>query len=147
MMTLPIVLLSVGALAIFAVFMVVLLVWVQRMVTGTTDATTRRVMKTGVAAEATVLSEALISTGPDAGKLSVVYEIRPPSGAPFRARGVAWLMSGGVGTPSAGQLVKVQYDPTDGTVIFMGPLVDPRVTQAQLEAARLAREEELLRGG
>lgn len=110
----------------------------------------RRVGKSGVLAEALVLSSAIKmqSTG---SKLvhaySVVYEIYPPGGAPFRAKGVETMTSSerDANRLKEGERVSVRFDPADHTVVLVR--VNARQVLNDREAAQRAREEALLRGG
>ncbi len=77
---------------------------------------------------------------------SVVYEVHPPGGAPFRARGIEVMYfseerANNLTPPST---VQVRFDPVDHTVTLVR--VKAQDAQAQDEARRRAREEALLRG-
>ena len=109
----------------------------------------RKVLRTGVEAQAQVLSSTILmkATGSRLDSAySVVYEVKPPNAAPFRAKAIEVMFPSEVSNNHLreGQTVTVRYDPADQLVVLVR--VDPKQALAAREAALREKEEALLRG-
>ena len=111
----------------------------------------RRILRQGQSAPATVLSSTLlvnVNIGSKyQGAYSIVYDVRPSNGAPFRKRGVEVLYysEADANHLAPGGNVHVRFDPTDQTVVLVR--VDRDRVKKDRDAERRAKEDELLRGG
>jgi hypothetical protein len=110
----------------------------------------RRVLRSGLPAEATVLSEEIVSEAQTTrGNFlrRIIYEVRPASGSPFRAKGFErmWMSEAHDQGLRVGHVVQVRYDPADHLVRLVPRDLD-ELRRRKDEATR-AREEALLRGG
>jgi hypothetical protein len=109
----------------------------------------RRVLRRGIAADATILSSTMTmrTTGSRfKAAYSIVYEVHPSGAPPFRAKGieVMYFSESNDNRLDANERVRVRYDPDDHTVVIVR--VDRKKVQREREQAQRAREEALLRG-
>lgn len=113
----------------------------------------RRVLRSGVAADATVLSSSPLerSTGDfETAYYSNVYEVPAPDGSTFRARGIEEMptafgmagFGGGAFDLKAGETVAVRYDPADHTTVMVNPYQKMNNAQRVREAQERVREED-----
>jgi hypothetical protein len=110
----------------------------------------RRVLRSGLPGEATVLSEEIVSEAQSTrGNFlrRIIYEVRPASGEPpFRAKGFErmWMSEAHDQGLRVGHVVQVRYDPVDHLVRLVPQ--DLNEVRRRKDAAVRAREEALLRG-
>ena len=80
------------------------------------------------------------------GAYSIVYEVRPAGGPPFRAKAmeVMYFSEARENRLQAGQSVTVRFDPSDQTIVLVRVKAGQGTRDA--EAERREREEALLRG-
>lgn len=138
-----------GFVLLSVAFPVVISYWLDRRNHEGLDWFRRRAILTrGQPARAVVLSSELLvgrATGSKySGAYSIVYEVRPEGAAPFRQRSVEVMwFSEARAQLAEGQEVWVRFDPADGTVLLVRR--DARQLLADRDAARRAKEDELLR--
>jgi hypothetical protein len=110
----------------------------------------RRVLRSGQAADAKVLSSELMVGknvgGNHGGAYSIVYEVMPPGDAPFRKKATEVMyFSEARANLEVGRIVQVRFDPETQVVVLVR--VSAESARAQADAERREREERLLRGG
>lgn len=110
----------------------------------------RRVRRDGIAADATVISEEILTRGGSRYSLaySLVYEIRTPDATTVRAKGIEILYSTerSVNNILPGAHVQVRFDPATNIAVLVRNRYDRRSRRAE-DDARKAREAALLSGG
>ena len=113
----------------------------------------RRVLRSGTAAPARILSADMLNK--TIGKLSgiaaaysIVYEVLPPGAPPFRARGIEVMtfVEKDANVPDGASVtVQVRFDPRSHLVVLVR--VDIKKWALAREAARRKAQDALLRGG
>jgi hypothetical protein len=130
------------------------------MYEGVTVFKRRRVLRSGTAAPARVLSvdvldKAIGRLGGIASPYSIVYDVLPPGEQPFRAKGIE-VMTDAEGDANLGAArgaaldgtdvtVQVKFDPESHLVVLVR--VDAKKWKQKHEAARRKAQDALLRGG